>query len=266
MRLNSEWYKDTSAASRSPLKIDECEYDITSGDNRTDLSTYIAQEWRTEIILQGLLSYEQNSIDSSYYYPELKAMWPTTYNLKNQCFYGQEEENDLYHTSLTMGNYFLDLIDPNETAMGALSIKNIGRRQDILNNQKINCLFAPEPHEYYFLNSSAIDYFEQRNRLIEEGATFITVSPDLWDTYFSIGTTAVSAYDVIKNRFTSGTNYQNTISVSSLPVLYLEPNIRVSIEDSTTNTYGDYIINNFSIDFSGTPSMSSNCTKATKRY
>ena len=65
---------------------------------------------------------------------------------------------------------------------------------------------------------------------------------------------------------TQGTNYQNTITISSIPVLYLDPNIRISVEDSSTNTYGDYIINSFSIDFSGTPNMSTNATKAIVQY
>ena len=65
---------------------------------------------------------------------------------------------------------------------------------------------------------------------------------------------------------TSGTNYQNTISISSIPVLYLDPNIRISVEDSSTNTYGDYIINSFSINFSGMPSMTTNATKAIVQY
>ena len=239
---------------------------INSDDNRINLSKYIAKEWRTEIILQGLLSYEQNSIAASYYYPELKANWPTTYNLKNQCFYGQEEENDLYHTSLTNGNYFLDLIEPNETQMGNLSVSNIGRRQMVTTSDSVNCLFKPEPHDYYFINSAALDYFEQRDRIHNDGGTWITVSPELWEKCFFVGSTKVDAYNLIRSQMTAGTNYQNTISISSIPVLYLDPNIRISVEDSSTNTYGDYIINSFSIDFSGTPSMTTNATKAIVQY
>lgn len=266
MRINSQWYKDESGSSMSPLNLDGYEYNVNSTDSRLNLSRYTAKEWRTEIILQGLLSYEQNSIEASYYYPELKALWPTTYNFKDQCFYGQEEDSMLYHTSLTSGNYFLDLVDPNDTQMGDLSVRNIGRRQNITSNKSINCLFAPEPHEYYFLNASAIDYFEQRNKLIEEGLTFITISPQLWDQYFKVGYTKVSAYDAIRSDFTTYTNYKNTISISSLPVLYLEPNIRVNVDDDTTDTHGHYIIDSFNINFSGTPSMSTSCTRAVKKY
>ena len=53
--------------------------------------------------------------------------------------------------------------------MGNLSVSNIGRRQMVTTSDSVNCLFKPEPHDYYFINSAALDYFEQRDRIHNEG-------------------------------------------------------------------------------------------------
>ena len=63
--------------------------------------------------------------DQGYYFEELKAFWPQTYNLVEQCFFGQEyyysdddENAHRYDKVLAQGNYFLDFLDSRDTTFG----------------------------------------------------------------------------------------------------------------------------------------------------
>ena len=74
-----------------------------------------------------------------------------------------------------------------------------------------------------------------------------------------------SAFDQIKRQLFQYTNYNEQISLTTLPIYYLEPNTRISVEDSESGIYGDYIIKSisFSLDINGTMNLS--CTKAIER-
>ena len=47
------------------------------------------------------------------------------------------------------------------------------------------------------------------------------------------------AFDQIKYELYLYTRYQKNISMTCIPVFYLEPNSRITINDPVTNTYGD---------------------------
>jgi hypothetical protein len=80
------------------------------------------------------------------------------YNLdpNNQKFYGEiaaeNSENKDIRYDLTSGNFFLDFIDANSSTLGEFSVKAIGRRQDVVSDDKVNCLFIPEIPNVIFLN------------------------------------------------------------------------------------------------------------------
>jgi hypothetical protein len=44
------------------------------------------------------------------------------------------------------------MIDANSSSLGEFSVKNIGRRIDVVNDDSINCLFEPEIPDIVFLN------------------------------------------------------------------------------------------------------------------
>lgn len=56
--------------------------------------------------------------DKGYYYEELAAFWPQVYNLKDQCFYGEENTSANKMVTLTQGYYFLDFLDATGSGFG----------------------------------------------------------------------------------------------------------------------------------------------------
>ena len=68
---------------------------------------YVTQDWRTELYLRGLQALYNNSIDQGYYFAELQNGWPQIYDLKEQRFWGEAEDESLQARVLTDGNFFL---------------------------------------------------------------------------------------------------------------------------------------------------------------
>lgn len=260
---------------------------------------YTTQDWRTELYMQGLLAknngtdagiyysnlennvneavtdtswigdiYKQvrkNRIDTAFYFEELEAFWPQIYNLETQKFYGEEEDKTLFTSSLTDGNFYLDFIDPSASGLGEFAVANIGRRSDVVSNNDINCLFEPEIPDIVFLNIDDDDFIEKRQECQLKGQPFTQVRSEVYWA-FATGGYKNGAFDQIKYELYLHTNYQKTLSLTSLPVFYLEPNSRVTINDKSTNTYGDFVIQNISLPLGAGSVMATTCNEALERF
>lgn len=213
------------------------------------LNPYIIKDWRTQLYVQGLIA-ERTGIDTGYYFAELKEGWPLIYNVAEQRFYGEEQDEPVQLQALCDGNYFLDFID-SSGPMGKFSVNAIGRRTNVNVNEDVNCLFEPEIPNIVFLNldlaDSDPDEFENlRNECMSSGQPYAQTRGDVYNA-FATGGYHNSAYDAITLDLYNHTTYQRTISMTALPVFYLEPNLRVTINDKVTNTYGDFMIQNMSV-------------------
>lgn len=259
---------------------------------------YTTKDWRTELYLQGLLAknlgtdagqyyakiqdsfganlgesfiddiyrqQQQNKVDVDYYFEELDAFWPQIYNLETQKFYGEEEDKAAYTSSLADGNYYLDFIDPYTSGLGEFSIANIGRRTFAIQNDDVNCIFQPEVPDIVFLNTDDDDIDIQRDECDRKGQPYSQVKSNIYQA-LATGGFKNGAFDQIKYQLYLHTNYQKTLSLSALPVLYLEPNSRVEINDATTNAQGDFMAQSISIPLGAGNSMSVTLNQCLERF
>lgn len=259
---------------------------------------YTTKDWRTELYLQGLLAknlgtdagqyyakiqdsfganlgesfiddiyrqQQQNKVDVDYYFEELDAFWPQIYNLETQKFYGEEEDKAAYTSSLADGNYYLDFIDPYTSGLGEFSIANIGRRTLAIQNDDVNCIFQPEIPDIVFLNTDDDDIDIQRDECDRKGQPYSQVKSNIYQA-LATGGFKNGAFDQIKYQLYLHTNYQKTLSLSALPVLYLEPNSRVEINDATTNAQGDFMAQSISIPLGAGNNMSVTLNQCLERF
>lgn len=177
--------------------------------------------------------------------------------------------------ALTDGNYYLDFIDPQTSGLGEFSVQNIGRRVDAVSSDDVNCLFTPEIPDIVWLNVDDADDESlgdaSHNKLSDWraecdaiGQPWSQVHNDIYQ-YFYTGGYKNGAYDQVKAELWSHTTYQNSLSITALPVFYLEPNSRVRINDASTNTYGDYMVNTISIPLGAGQTMSVSCNRCVQK-
>ena len=253
------------------IKFKPIVYSSTIGypDQKTILKEYYTLDWRTYLYLYGQYANVMGT-DPGPYFSDLEAFWPYEYNLNRdkQCFIDELDNNlEVQYKQLTNGNFFFDMIDASSSSLGEFSVKNIGRRLDVVNDENINCLFEPEIPDVVFLNMdnpdanwsenttvtelrSAKDITnkleEQRLECINNNQPFIQVSDEIYNN-LTTGKYLSDAYEQIKYELFAHLKYQKVVSITALPAYYLEPNNRVTLKDYSTNIYGDYMIQNINL-------------------
>lgn len=226
---------------------------------------YKTRDWRTELYVQGLRAVN-NGTDAGYYYPELAGMWTTIYDIDKQHFIGLDSPNGKYYNvSLTDGNYFLDFIDPSTSGLGEFCVSNIGRRTEVMANDDVNCLFQPEIPDVVFVNNDDEDAQEQIKYLTSIGEIPSRTPGNIYNAFF-VGGYKNGAFDQIKYLLYLHSSYQKTATMTAIPALYLDPNIRIRINDKTTNTYGDFITQNISITLGNNSSMTVTVSEVSERF
>lgn len=253
----------------------EKEYDFVEVELNKDIfyRNIWTQDYRTELYLQGLtaapagVSYLTLNNDLSV---ELKDNWHKLFHLELCQPEDEQAENtfkDVWNKSLeedykTDLDYFLDIID-SQSEVGEFSINNIGKRSEILNNKDVNCVFEPPMIDFYFIpsdNKEALDYVE--NIL---GCPYLIFDDIFSEEYEGMTFNYNSAFEAVRDLMYQYTNYNDTLSISCIPIFYLDVNNRITIRDTQHNIYGDYIINSISIPFGVEEEMSISASKALQK-
>lgn len=229
--------------------------------------SHTAKDWHDELYMRGLVA-QKNGTDEGYYFAELEDSWPQIYDLANNCYYGQEQSLSSQRTALASGYIYLDFIDTS-TPLGNYSVDAIGRRTDYVYDEDINCLFEPTFPDVVYLNLGLRDelteaeFAELRTEAEKDGYPWCQVDSSIYAD-FATGGYNNAAYDTLCLELVQHTVFATTVSLTTLPVWYLEPNSRVQLNDKATNTFGDFMINSITIPLGagGTMSLSlSQCLK-----
>ena len=238
---------------------------------------YYAIDWRTKLYLDGKLAKSMHNMSNfkgqlNDYYEELAAFWPQEYDLARQEFILTSE--DKTNPNRYLGNhYFLDFIDVTSPTYGEYNIDNIGRRSHVVVDDKINCLFEPHINNVIILNNtgmslngsySAAKETTLRNLRAEAENNYYAwtqVDNEIFSQLYT-GGYKNSAYNQVMYDLYRQTIYQKQINLNSIPVFYLEPNSRITIQDPVTNVYGDYIVESISLTLGPGANMAITATEA----
>lgn len=105
---------------------------------------------------------------------------------------------------------------------------------------------------------------QQRQECINNGQPYIQVPNEIYENLI-IGGYLNDAYSALKYELFSHTSYQKVVSITALPVFHLEPNTRVVLNDPTTDTYGDYMIQNINLSLGPGANLSATLNEALER-
>lgn len=221
------------------------------------LTSITTSDWRTELYLSGVNG-EPLGSDSNYYYTELLNEWPKLYDIENGKFY---DENLKTPSDI---DYFLDFID-SSASISELSVSNIGRRTKVINDDKINCIFEPEIPDLVLLNLADKNVEELRIECDNKGQDYVQLEDRIFNMIVA-GGKSNSAYNMVRELLYQYTSYNESITIDALPIYYLEPNVRITVRDSLSGIYGDYMIKSISLPLDISSTMSISCTRALERF
>ena len=187
------------------------------------IETIKATDYRTELYMAGVAS-EPFGLDSNYYYTELKNEWPKLYDMRNQKFFEGviDQPSDV--------DFFLDFIDT-PTAISEFSVQNIGRRTTTLVDDSINCIFEPDSPDIVIIEAGSENADSIQRECEARKQEYAQVRSEIYAMLLNGGALR-SAYDEIKKELYQYTNYNEQISLTTLPIYYLEPNVRITVRDN----------------------------------
>ncbi len=217
-------------------------------------------EWREELYRRALDAQVSNSVYDNYYDSELIAEWRNLYNPMNKNWDATNHWNPNVFNDPGSINFWLDFIDTS-SALGKYSIKNIGRRTKVVNNNDIKTVYNSEVPDVVFIEGLDQDLIVKYQGI---GQRFFILTSEYYDM-FSISTTGTSCFDQIREMMYQNLCYNTTISLTCLPKYYIEPNNIIRIEDRDSNIYGNYQITQYSLPLTYNGTMSITATEVLTR-
>lgn len=233
------------------LSQDDC-YEMLTEPLYTKVENFVPDDWRLALYLQGTVA-GVNGTDSNYYYSELFNEFPKQYDIETEQWTVDKQDMQFY----------LDFIDT-DSKIGQLSVSNIGRRSMIVDDKNINCIFENDINDCIIINREDIDELTKIQECIDRNQNYAQVDAAVYEAMVT-GGTANSAYNLIKDLLYQYTSYNETVAISTVPMYHLQPGMRVTIQDSKTGIYGDYLINSISCSFEVSGIMNLSCTRCLEK-
>lgn len=178
-------------------------------------------------------------------------------------------------------NFWFEFLD-SQSELAQFSVSQLGDRSKVVNETKASSIiFKDIPDiilcprktynsslqydENYQYNGWKCDLSELRAELQEEtGYTFVFFPPG-FAKYFSISYRSLSVKDKIDELLYQHAYCVENISITALPVYYLQPNTRIYVHDETTKIDGEYLVSKISLPLTFNGTMSISAVKAPER-
>ena len=155
--------------------------------------------------------------------------------------------------------FWIDFIDP-WSELGKYAVNVIGRRPKVVNDSDIKAIFFRDTPNVLFLDPQSDEIVEDSN------LSYIRFNiPPSFKNYFTMSSQGKSAKETLDNLVYQHTYYQESITLSAIPIYYLEPNTRIVVEDEASGISGEYLIKSYSLSLSHDGMMSITATKAADR-
>ncbi len=221
------------------------EVNLTTVDGLSFKETRTISFWRE--IYNPCLSIKGHFIS------KLDNVWKNIYDYGTSGWRKDLSENpQLVH-------FWFDFLD-SYGEINRYAVPNIGDRSKVVNDNNIKAIYYREiPNVIYRMSTENIseDYNEEWTK---PGYVYLQVGLG-YEGLFNISTQGKSAIDLLEEWLNDYTYCTESVSFSSVPIYYLEPNTIAIIKDNETGLSGQYIIKQFTIPLGIGSQMSVTATK-----
>lgn len=156
---------------------------------------------------------------------------------------------------------FLDLEgDDRKDSLAQYAVQVIGDRPKAVNDDNVKAIYYRDTPTVLFIGADEKVDADSK----QTGYTYINLTETI-DNLFSISAQGKSAFDMLNDYLYDFSYCTESISMTTIPVYYLEPNTRVYVHDENSGINGQYIISKMSIPLTYNGTMSVTATKAVDR-
>lgn len=197
---------------------------------------------------------ENNEWETMYIYTYL-------YSGENYIYYNNEVSNiddpwnPIIATNPEMLNFWIDFIDPTACGLEKYSVRQIGPRPKVVNENSVKAIYYREVPNILFEESRVSEFSHQ------PGYTYVYLNDSLKNLFVMSGQ-GISAKDKIEELLNNYTFMAEGVQISGVPIYRLDANTRISVKDIETGISGEYIISRISVPLGHNGTMSITASKA----
>lgn len=237
-------------------------------DKNYQLCLLSTDDWRTELFYQGLEA-DKQTFSQYPYAAELNAEWTKIYKVNNKQIGLNSYDASLEDIPVFTGAYRKDMNESNyeywlDFIEGSpFSVDQIGYRTKVVDEKDANCIFPIELLDCIVIEANG-NTEEARQLAQEKKQEAIQVSSKVFNN-LTLGGSQNSLFEKIQNLLYLHTNYNESISLSTVPIYHLEPNTRITVRDKETCINGDYMIKSISIPLAANGTSNISATKIVEK-
>lgn len=157
-------------------------------------------------------------------------------------------------------NFWIDFLDTTGD-IGRFSVKAIGQRPKNVNDSDVTSIYYRKVPNLIFHSE---ELSEEEKNAKKTAYSYIKTSP-LLENCFSVSSQGKSAWDELETYLNENTYCKESVSITAIPIYYLEPNVRIGIKDEKSKVNGEYLLSKITIPLTFNGTMSLTATKAVSR-
>ena len=128
--------------------------------------------------------------------------------------------------------------------MNQYSVAAVGQRPKVVNDNNVKAIYYRDTPTIIFTTA---EQYKANFNVINTGYRYIFITEAMADQLFTISAQGKSAKDAIDDLLYTNSYCVESVSMTTFPVYYLEPNVYVYIKDKQSGIDGQYTITKFSV-------------------
>lgn len=217
---------------------------------------------------QLYLADKANPSMASDYWLELSAFWPKIYTQQEEIAANPTAELSLgfkdyvYNDTLRL-QYWLEILD-DQGAYAKYSVSNIGRRTYAIEDKDAIFIYPPNVPSLVWVDTDEEEIQGIKDIETFNGYTCVKMPAELSAAVVAAND-GKSCFEVAREALYKHLSLQESITIQTLPVLWLEPNTMIEVEDEKANIFGNYIISTLNVPLTYNGNMSITAIRAETR-
>lgn len=222
-------------------------------------------DWRVELFLQALEN-QGNPLKQGYYDSELLFEIPKILKVNDPSEGSSDYTLGIDKTKVN--DYWIEFLDGSTGAEGVaqFNIDRIGRRTKVTSEGNIGGLF-PQGNEdikniLIEADGDTLDQIREA-KAYSKGNSDIKIIQIEKEIYRNLAIGGRnSAFEKIKDLIFNHTQYNESVTLSTIPIYHLEPNTLISVYDNDTGVVGIYLVKSMTLPLTHNGTSNITATKA----
>ena len=159
--------------------------------------------------------------------------------------------------------FWFDFFQADQMGIGKFAVSVIGDRPKTINDSTIKVIIYRDTPDVIYCTESEYEYFKNICAL-KDGYQYIVISDEIKQK-FSRSARGKTIHEQADKMLYQYSYYNDNVSISNVPIYYLQPNTIISIKDDLSQIIGYYIMNKIDISLAYNGLMNINAIKSPER-